>query len=272
MEATTDLWEMAPESATRVGHPAPFPVELPERLIHLHTYEGDLVLDPFMGSGTTAVAAVRTGRHYVGYDTDPAYVARAEARVAAEFHERLEGDASTERQFRTAIPAVRRAEAGETSAGDHLERAVRQGRQVKEVAAALLLDCGFTNLRQDVKHPCGVEVDLVATDARGDDWAFAVSGAFTSNRAGLRRTDALWKAIGQASALHFDPAFDLPLVLLTTDAPVKKSAGGRALRAATGSGKPVAAVLEILDPAGRTDLSRFAAEGRAARSEAPPVR
>ena len=77
MEATTDLWEIPPESASRVDHPAPFPVELPERLIHLYTYRGDLVLDPFMGSGTTAVAAVRTERHYVGYDTDPTYVERA---------------------------------------------------------------------------------------------------------------------------------------------------------------------------------------------------
>ncbi|MGH8997083.1 MAG: DNA-methyltransferase, partial [Acidimicrobiales bacterium] len=58
LEATTDLWEMAPESATRVGHPAPFPVELPGRLIDLFTYEGDVVLDPFIGAGTAAVAAV----------------------------------------------------------------------------------------------------------------------------------------------------------------------------------------------------------------------
>ena len=54
---------MPPESATRVGHPAPYPVELPKRLIELYTYENDVVLDPFMGSGTTAVAAVRTDRH-----------------------------------------------------------------------------------------------------------------------------------------------------------------------------------------------------------------
>ena len=72
MDATLDVWELAPESATRVGHPAPFPVELPMRLIDLYTYEGDVVLDPFMGSGTTAVAAVRAGRHYLGYDTDDA--------------------------------------------------------------------------------------------------------------------------------------------------------------------------------------------------------
>ena len=83
-ESTLDVWEIRPEHARRVGHPAPFPVELPERLIHLYTYRGDVVLDPFLGSGSTAVAAVRSGRHFVGYDTEPAYVALAEERVAAE--------------------------------------------------------------------------------------------------------------------------------------------------------------------------------------------
>jgi len=62
MEATVDVWEIPPERASRVGHPAPFPVALPERLIHMNTYVGDLVLDPFVGSGSTAVAAVRSGR------------------------------------------------------------------------------------------------------------------------------------------------------------------------------------------------------------------
>src|ERR671910_3363587 len=84
MEATLDVWELAPESATRVGHPAPFPVELPQRFIELYTWRDDVVLDPFMGSGSTAVAAVRTGRHFLGYDTDEAYARAARERVAAE--------------------------------------------------------------------------------------------------------------------------------------------------------------------------------------------
>ncbi|HJR24945.1 MAG TPA: site-specific DNA-methyltransferase, partial [Acidimicrobiales bacterium] len=84
MDATLDVWELAPESATRVNHPAPFPVELPLRLIDLYTYRDDVVLDPFMGSGTTAVAAVRSRRHYLGYDTDEAYARAARERVAAE--------------------------------------------------------------------------------------------------------------------------------------------------------------------------------------------
>src|SRR5918996_1334558 len=78
LEATLDVWEIRPERARRVGHPAPFPVELPERLIRLYTYRGDVVLDPFLGSGSAAVAALRTGRRYVGYDTDAGYVALAE--------------------------------------------------------------------------------------------------------------------------------------------------------------------------------------------------
>ena len=81
-EATLDVWEIRPESARRVGHPAPFPVELPERLLRLYTYRGDVVLDPFLGSGSTAVAAVRNDRRYVGYDTDPEYVRLAEERIA----------------------------------------------------------------------------------------------------------------------------------------------------------------------------------------------
>jgi site-specific DNA-methyltransferase (adenine-specific) len=82
LEATIDVWEISSESASRVGHPAPFPVTLPRRLIELYTYRGDLVLDPFIGSGSTAVAAVLTERHYVGFDTDQSYLDLAEERIA----------------------------------------------------------------------------------------------------------------------------------------------------------------------------------------------
>ena len=70
MALTLDIWSIPAESARRVGHPAPFPVELPEQLIRLYTFEDDLVLDPFMGSGSALVAAARLGRRYVGYDLD----------------------------------------------------------------------------------------------------------------------------------------------------------------------------------------------------------
>ena len=64
-----------------MGHPAPFPVELPRRLIELYTFEGDVVLDPFMGSGTTALAAREAGRHYVGYEVDESYAQLALQRL-----------------------------------------------------------------------------------------------------------------------------------------------------------------------------------------------
>ncbi len=84
MALTLDLWQIPPESAKRVGHPAPFPVELPEQLIRLFTFRNDLVLDPFMGSGSALVAAARLGRRYVGYDLDREYVEIARRRVREE--------------------------------------------------------------------------------------------------------------------------------------------------------------------------------------------
>ena len=81
MALTLDIWSIPPESARRVGHPAPFPVELPEQLIRLYTFKDDLVLDPFMGSGSALVAAARLGRRYVGYDLDESYVEIARRRV-----------------------------------------------------------------------------------------------------------------------------------------------------------------------------------------------
>lgn len=81
LDATVSIWDILPESARRVGHPAPFPVDLPRRLIELYTYREDLVLDPFVGSGSAAVAAVETGRHFVGFDLDPAYLEIAERRI-----------------------------------------------------------------------------------------------------------------------------------------------------------------------------------------------
>ena len=82
LEATLDVWEIPSESATRIGHPAPFPIALPRRLIELYTYQGDLILDPFLGSGSTAVAAVGAGRHYVGFDTEEQYISLAEERIS----------------------------------------------------------------------------------------------------------------------------------------------------------------------------------------------
>lgn len=82
MEWTKSVWTMNPESAKKVKHPAPFPVELPFRLIQLYTFKGDVVLDPFMGSGSTAIAALKSERRFVGYDVDAEYIRLAEKRIA----------------------------------------------------------------------------------------------------------------------------------------------------------------------------------------------
>lgn len=83
MEWTKSVWTLNPESARRVGHPAPFPVELPYRLIQLYTYKGEVVLDPFMGSGSTAIAALKADRRFVGYEINPHYLSLAKKRIAA---------------------------------------------------------------------------------------------------------------------------------------------------------------------------------------------
>ena len=81
LEYTKSIWRFPSASARKANHPAPFPLELPLRLINLYSFKGDVVLDPFMGSGTTAEAAVQANRHYVGYEINPVYVDHARARV-----------------------------------------------------------------------------------------------------------------------------------------------------------------------------------------------
>jgi site-specific DNA-methyltransferase (adenine-specific) len=77
---TLGVWHFQGENPRKVGHPAPFPVELPRRLIKLYSYVGDVVLDPFLGSGTTAVAAKVLGRRCVGIDRSADYCAVAAKR------------------------------------------------------------------------------------------------------------------------------------------------------------------------------------------------
>lgn len=74
MEWTKSVWTFNAESAKRVGHPAPFPIDLPYRLIKLYSFTNDIVLDPFMGSGTTAIAALKTNRKYVGFEVNEKYI------------------------------------------------------------------------------------------------------------------------------------------------------------------------------------------------------
>ena len=277
MEATTDVWDIQAVSAKQIGHPAPFPVELPQRLIDLYTYRGDLVLDPFVGAGTTAVAAVRTGRHYVGFDTDPGYIELAEQRIADE-RKRLERRSDKLQWKVTVAPssnnnlrlfedsdnesAPMRAEQEvsldgtvATEDNDFQARAGQQGRKAQEMARAVLEQSGFRNIREKVKFSCGVEVNYGAVDQQGQAWLFDVSGAFSiTQRPGLRRTDTLWKALGKAAVLHSTEP-EARLVLLTTDLPTPNSAGHRALEAVRGPDESVYDVIEMLDPG---DLARLA--------------
>lgn len=83
LELTKSVWTFPAVSAKQIGHPAPFPEELPHRLIQLYTFKNDVILDPFAGSGTTCLAAIKDKRNYVGYDIDPEYVRLSKSRIAS---------------------------------------------------------------------------------------------------------------------------------------------------------------------------------------------
>ena len=228
MAMTLDLWSIPPESARRVGHPAPFPVALPEQLIRLYTYVDDLVLDPFVGSGSALVAAALLGRRYVGYDLDPAYVAISKQRVA------------------DALAAGPRSE--------------REPQAVSKMAEARLIEAGFAITRTDaLVRKTGVAVTFAATDADGTAWHFDVAGPNTTLGGGMSRIDVVWRALGRAHALRGRSS--TPLVLLTTDLPRSKSKGDTALRAA--GPHAVFDVIALGDAAALARMAGYAAEGPA---------
>jgi site-specific DNA-methyltransferase (adenine-specific) len=219
LDATLDVWRFAPESAKRVSHPAPFPVELPERLIHLFTYEGDVVLDPFCGSGTTLVAAARTGRIGVGFDTDPTYVELA--------NDRAVGD-----------------EAKAPGPDDRYQRALSAGKAMSALAEAALADAGFTIDGRSVRlKGTGTTADLVVSDAVGRRWYVEIVGGFTVAPGGLARMDGVYRALGRGALLA--AAGYGPRLLLTSHLPTPGTEADLAWR--TGSGALFDAVLEVLD-------------------------
>ena len=237
MEATVDVWEIPPERASRVGHPAPFPVALPERLIHMNTYVGDLVLDPFIGSGTTAVAAARTGRSYIGYDTDPEYVDAARRRVAEEGVE----------QDRSIV--------GLLANDGRKTEPLRGGWSSKEIAKWLLTEAGYTDIDDQAIVMASVAPTLRASDVNGRTWWFEVVGGRTSNRPGAVRLDLLWRAVSKGAVVReVDPTAGF--VILTVDEPTAAS-GGRALAAVTGADKPITAVVDMLSDAAVSMLTEL---------------
>jgi DNA modification methylase len=261
MASTLDLWSIPPESARRVGHPAPFPVELPEQLIRLYTFKNDLVLDPFMGSGSALVAATNLERRYVGYDLDPDYVKIAEARVRAAEADLQRPQAPPKRRKKIDPPA-------ESPVDDFQSRATKEGKAAQKLAEQVLVEAGFNITDRNHRiRKTGVTINFIATDDQGDVWYFDVSGAFTSHRGGLLRTDTVWKSLGRANAIRgrrestIAPGAtrDIPIVFLTTHVPRQPSEGDTALRAA-GPDAFFDAV-EMLSDDGRERLKRYAQGG-----------
>ena len=239
MALTLDLWSVPAESARRVGHPAPFPVELPEKLIELYTFTDDLVLDPFMGSGSTLVAAARLGRRYVGYDTDRAYVDLARRRVGT---------------------AVMAAATDAAPPDDRRNVALGDGKSAPRLAEDALVDAGFTiTARKHRVRGSGVVLSFVATDAWDGTWYFDVPGAFTSHHGGLLRTETVWRSLGRAAAVRGRMPKSVPLVFLTTDLPRRATDGDTALRAA--GPDAFFDVVDLFSADGTARLVRYASGG-----------
>ena len=222
MALTLDVWQTPTESAKRVGHPAPFPVELPEKLIELYTFEGDLVLDPFVGSGSTLVAAAQLGRRYVGYDLDPGYIELAQARLDDE-GEPIEPDAA---------------------------RLAGSRERVQDV----LTDAGFALDGPNVRvKGAGVTASWVATDARGGRWVVLVGGSFLRHRGGLNTSDAVWRTLGQAHALR---GAGERVLVLTSDLPRRRTELDQAIRSA--GPDAIFDVVDVFDPDALDRLATYA--------------
>jgi site-specific DNA-methyltransferase (adenine-specific) len=222
MALTLDVWHTPSESARRVGHPAPFPVELPEKLIELYTFADDLVLDPFMGSGSTLVAASRLRRRYVGYDLDPGYVELSMARVDDEGHP---DDTVSERL-----------------AGS------------KERVEQVLADAGFETEGPNVRlKGSGIVVHDVATDRSGGRWVIELGGPFVRYRGGLTSVEAVWRTLGRAHALR---GLGERVLVLTSDLPRRRSELDLALRSAGPAA--VFDVIDVFDPDALERLTAYA--------------
>ncbi len=223
MALTLDVWQTPSESARRVGHPAPFPVELPAKLIELYTFVDDLVLDPFMGSGSTLVAASQLGRRYVGYDLDAGYVELARARVDEEGH---------------AIEQTAERQAGS-----------------KERIEEVLVEAGFATVSDPGVRlkGTGLTVHRTVTDASDDRWVIELGGPFQRYRGGLTSADAIWRMLGRAHVLR---GAGERVLVLTSDLPRRRTEFDLALR--TAGPEAIHDVIDVFDPDALDRLARYA--------------
>ena len=268
VDVTKDVWRIDAESATRIGHPAPFPVELPRRLIDLYTYKDDIVLDPFVGSGTTLVAAARTGRIGVGYDTDSEFVDLSKRRLDAELKRVRELAAATrtiehEPSFELQNEVV--SQLSHEDRQEHFQsRAVREGKKAQDIAFRRLDEAGFQAIKAKAKHPSGIlEFNFQVTNETAESQYWVdVSGAFTTSRPGLQRTDTVWKMLGRLHVLNTFPDGQLRqdnrVLVLTSNLPKPGSPGDRALRSV--GPDVIFDAIELYDPAGLERLRRYATE------------
>ena len=211
-----------------------------------------------MGSGSALVAAAHLGRRYVGYDLDPEYVEIAHQRVDAVLAPSApdRSDRPPNRPQRIVPPR------NEDDEENFQSRATRQGKAAQKLAEEVLEDAGFEIVERNKRIPkTGVTVNFIARDGEGDTWFFDVSGAFTSHRGGLLRTDTVWKSLGRAHALRGKIGSKVPLVFLTTHLPRRPSEGDTALRAAG----PTAFfdAIEMLSDQGLERLEFYAKGGHA---------
>jgi hypothetical protein len=141
---------------------------------------------------------------------------------------------------------------------DFQSRATKQGKAAQKLAEEVLEDAGFRIVEHNKRIPkTGVTVNFVAEDANGETWLFDVSGAFTSHRGGLLRTDTVWKSLGRANALKSHVR--APIVFLTSHLPRRPSEGDTALRAA--GRQAFFDAIEMLSDEGRDRLMLYAKGG-----------
>ena len=256
MAATLDVWDIQPESARRVSHPAPFPVELPGRLIDLYTYENDLVLDPFMGSGSTLVAAARLGRRFVGYDLDPTYVDIARLRV------RDEGSVHRAPSRPPNAPEPTTVDRPTTSRPAR----PRKARPRRHSPRSCSIDTGFKIVAKNQRlRGTGVTINFIATDADERRVVLRRVGRVHEH---TRRTAPHRHGVedARARACAARRACNGPLVFLTSHLPRKGSEGDRRAHATSPSRADSSTRSRCAPPTGYERLRKYAAGGH---SEVP---